>query len=146
MNEAVFDTNVLVSGFLSPHGPPGRIVEWLREGSVRAVLDDRILKEYSEVLNGAVFGLPRHEVGLVLDAVRRHAQWVTVPPATTARDVPDPDDAPLLECARSADVVLVTGNTRHYPKRVAVKVRVLTPAEYVRTLQARAKGDTHPCG
>ena len=32
MNRAVFDTNVVVSGFLSPSGPPGRIVEWLRNG------------------------------------------------------------------------------------------------------------------
>ena len=34
MNRAVFDTNVVVSGFLAPAGPPGRIVGWLRQGTV----------------------------------------------------------------------------------------------------------------
>lgn len=63
---AVFDTNVLVSGFLSPHAAPGRIVEWLRSGAVRAGLDDRIIAEYEEVLTRPEFGLPRHEVAIVL--------------------------------------------------------------------------------
>jgi hypothetical protein len=59
---AVFDTNVLVSGFLSPHGAPGQIVEWLRSGAVRAGLDDRIISEYEEVLRRPECNLPRHEV------------------------------------------------------------------------------------
>ena len=62
MNRAVFDTNVVVSGFLSPAGPPGRIVEWLRNGSVQAVVDDRIMAEYAEVLARPSFRLPVAEV------------------------------------------------------------------------------------
>lgn len=63
---AVFGTNVLVSGFLSPHGAPGQIVEWLRSGAVRAGLDDRIISEYEDVLTRPEFNLPRHEVSMVL--------------------------------------------------------------------------------
>ena len=37
LKDAVIDTNVLVSGVLSSAGPPGRIVEWLRSGVLRAV-------------------------------------------------------------------------------------------------------------
>ena len=132
MTFAVFDTNVIVSGLLSPHGPPGRIVEWLREGSIRAVLDDRIADEYEAVLSRPAFALPRHELRIVLEAVRRHAQWVTPPAALTANGLPDPDDAPFLECARAAGVALVTGNVRHYPRAAAGAVPVLTPAEFVR--------------
>ena len=62
MNRAVFDTNVVVSGFLSPAGPPGRIVEWLRNGEVQAVVDDRIMAEYAEVLARPVFRLAVAEV------------------------------------------------------------------------------------
>jgi len=43
------------SGFLSPIGPPGRIMEWLRAGGAQAVLDDRIAAEYAEVLTPAQF-------------------------------------------------------------------------------------------
>lgn len=51
---------------MSPAGPPGRIVEWLRNGSVQAVVDDRIMAEYAEVLQRPQFGLPVAEVNLML--------------------------------------------------------------------------------
>jgi putative PIN family toxin of toxin-antitoxin system len=98
MNRAVFDTNVVVSGFLSPAGPPGRIVEWLRNGSVLAVLDDRIMAEYDEVLKRPQFGLPVSEVNLVLVAIRAQAFWIEATANHTMRGLPDPDDAAFLEC------------------------------------------------
>ncbi len=131
MNRAVFDTNVVVSGFLSPAGPPGRIVEWLRNGEVQAVVDDRIMAEYAEVLARPVFQLPLSEVELVLAAIRARAFWVEAAIVHTVHSLPDPDDAPFLECALTAGVPLVTGNTRHFPKTVAGDVRVLTPAQFV---------------
>jgi hypothetical protein len=67
--------------------------------------------------------------------IRRHAHWVTAAAETTAAGLPDPDDRPFLECARSADVAAVTGNRRHYPRAAAAKVRVMTPAEYVKRVE-----------
>jgi len=131
MNRAVFDTNVVVSGFLSPAGPPGRIVEWLRNGEVQAVLDDRIMAEYVEVLARPAFRLPIAEVELVLAAIRTRSFWVEAAAAHMVRGLPDPDDAPFLECAQTADVPLVTGNIRHFPKSVAQDVIVITPAQFV---------------
>ena len=78
MNRAVFDTNVLVAGFLSPAGPPGRIVEWLRAGSVVAVVDDRIFSEYAEVLIRPAFCSPEGEVNIVLAAIGARANWAAV--------------------------------------------------------------------
>jgi len=43
--------------------------------------------------------------------------------------------APFLECARTAGVPLVTGNLRHFPKSVAGKMPVLTPAQFVASLE-----------
>jgi putative PIN family toxin of toxin-antitoxin system len=131
MNRAVFDTNVVVSGFLSPAGPPGRIVEWLRNGSVHAVLDDRIMAEYAEVLVRPVFRLPAIEVELVLAAIRARAFWVEAAANQTVRGLPDPDDAPFLECALAAGVPLVTGNIRHFPKSAAKDIIVMPPAQFV---------------
>ena len=131
MNRAVFDTNVVVSGFLSPAGPPGRIVEWLRNGSVQAVFDDRIMGEYDEVLKRPQFGLPVSEVNLVLAAIRAHAFWIEAAPTHAVRRLREPDDAPFLECALTAGVPLVTGNVRHYPKSEVGDVIVVTPARFV---------------
>ncbi len=139
MNRAVFDTNVLVSGFLSPAGPPGRIVEWLRNGSVQAVLDDRIMAEYAEVLKRPQFGLPVSEVNLVLAAIRVQAFWIEAAATHTAHGLPDPDDAPFLECALAAGVPLVTGNLRHFPKLAVKDVVVITPAQFVTPVRGQPK-------
>ena len=133
MIRAVVDTNVLVSGFLSPFGPTGRIVEWLRAGEVHAVLDDRIAAEYADVLARPAFRLPPAEVEIVLQAIRAHGFCVTVPPgASVTVKLPDPHDAPFLDCARAEGVPLVTGNLRHFPKTVAHEVEVLSPSEFIR--------------
>jgi len=129
----VFDTNVLVSGFLSPHAAPGRIVEWLRSGAVRAGLDDRIITEYEEVLARPEFQLPRHEVAIVLKRIQSQAEHAIVTPAHLIRGLPDPDDAPFAECARALACPLVSGNTRHFPAKAIGKLTVLTPRQFVDT-------------
>jgi len=141
MRRAVFDTNVIVSGFLAPGGPPGRIVDWLRAGDIQAVLDDRVAAEYAEVLARPKFGLPSAEVGLVLAAIAAAAFRVDAGAEHAAPDLPDPGDAPFLECARAAGVPLVTGNLRHYPRAAAREVAVMTPAQYVAALSRAARGE-----
>jgi putative PIN family toxin of toxin-antitoxin system len=135
MPRAVFDTNVIVAGFLSPEGAPGRIVEWLRAGTIQAVLDDRVAAEYAEVLARPRFRLPSAEVAVVLGAIVAAAFRVEVRAEDAARRLPDPTDAPFLECARAADAPLVTGNLRHYPRAAAPDIHVLTPAQYVDALK-----------
>ena len=121
----------MVSGVLSSAGPPGRIVEWLRSGVLRAVLDGRIFGEYEDVMLRSELKLPGREVAIVLRRLRHHARWIEVGPAELAVGLPDPDDAPFVECARSAAVPLVTGNKRHYPAAVTKGVRVMRPADFV---------------
>ena len=135
MSRAVFDTNVVVAGFLSPSGPPGRLIEWLRGGRLQAVLDGRIAAEYEEVLLRPRFGLPRVEVELVLGAIRAGGWWIEPGIEHLAPDLPDPKDAPFLECARAAGVPLVTGNLRHFPRSKAGDVWLLTPDRFVNALR-----------
>jgi predicted nucleic acid-binding protein len=111
-------------------------VEWLRHGTMQAVLDDRIMAEYTEVLARPVFRLPSAEVELVLTAIRDHAFWPTVAVVDQAMGLPDPDDAAFLECARAGGVALVTGNVRHFPKLAANDVDVMTPAQFVASIRS----------
>lgn len=127
---AVFDTNVLVAGFLSPHGAPGRIVEWLRSGAVRAGLDDQIIAEYEEVLARPELDLPRHEVAIVLRRIQAQARYAVVSPTHVVRGLPDADDAPFAECARALECPLVSGNTRHFPASAIGGLTVLTPRQF----------------
>jgi hypothetical protein len=62
----IVDTNVLVSGLLSPSGPPGRLVDVLLGRRLRLALDDRIEAEYREVLARPKLGIEpiRHDAFL----------------------------------------------------------------------------------
>jgi predicted nucleic acid-binding protein len=136
IREAVFDTHVLVSGVLSPHGPPGRIADWLQKGSVRAVVDERCLAEYEDVLERPELGLPPREVEIFLARLRKTSLHVEVAPEGTILGLPDPDDAPFLECALAAGCPLVTGNLRHFPAKLSRGAELLTPAEFVEQVVA----------
>lgn len=135
---AVFDTNVLVSGFLAASGPPGRIVEWLRTGALRAGVDDRIQSEYDDVLHRPELGLPSYEVDIVLRTILKNAVWARVNPEQVVRgDLPDLDDGPFLECATALGCELVSGNTRHSPPEVVGDLAAITPRQFLDKLEGR---------
>ena len=70
----VLDTNVLVSGLLSPHRPPGEIVRLVSGGLVSLCLDARIVAEYRDVLARPRFGFDQ--------AALRAARGAKFKPAT----------------------------------------------------------------
>ena len=123
----VLDANVIVSGILTPFGPPGRLVDAVLEGALRLTVDDRILVEYRQVLSRPKFRITPERLEPLMALF---IQQDLIVPEPLKVDLPDPDDLPFLEAARFAtDGVLVTGNTRHYPKAKRHGVSVLTPAQ-----------------
>jgi len=46
----VLDTNVVVSGVLTPMGPPGHLLDLVLTGEVTPVIEPRVAGEYREVL------------------------------------------------------------------------------------------------
>ena len=58
----VLDTNVLVSGLLTPFGPSGEIVRMISAGELILHVDARILSEYQEVLNRPKFQFDKDHV------------------------------------------------------------------------------------
>lgn len=131
---AVIDTNVLVSGLLNPHGPPGRLVDAVLNGAITVLFDDRILDEYREVLARDAFGFAAGDVRVVLDFIEAAGEAVSALPVAVS--LPDADDLPFLEVAIAGRAdVLVTGNVRHF-KAVTGRhgVVVLGPAAVVKRL------------
>lgn len=131
----VLDTNVLVSGLLNPHGSPGRIVDALLASQVRPLFDDRILREYREVLSRPKFGFDIEDVEYFLDYLETEGEPVVAIPLDLS--LPDPDDIPFLEVASAGRAdALVTGNEAHFrPSRGSHKVKVITPPEFLAELK-----------
>ncbi len=122
----VVDTNVLVSGLLSPFGPPGRLVDVLQAGGLRLAVDDRIEAEYREVLARPRFGIERFRQDAFL-AILQFQEHVAALPWTHGPP-PDEDDVMFLEVAlQTAARTLVTGNVRHFPPRCRGSVTVWSP-------------------
>ncbi|MDD2348820.1 MAG: PIN domain-containing protein [Kiritimatiellae bacterium] len=134
MIAAVFDTNVVVSGILTPGGPPGRILDAILDGVCRPVLTDGILAEYEEVLCRPKFRFSTDDVQLLLDAIRACALVAPYTPFPLKTPLPYPDDIIFLEAAAALGAPLVTGNVRHFPRSAIGRVSVLTPASFLNTL------------
>lgn len=128
MDLCVLDTNVVISGLLSPHGPPGRLLDAILARKLHVVYDDRILHEYREVLARAKFQFDAERVRSFLRIMAFQIPVSAFP--VKGMKASDPDDTMFLEVAAASDgKTLVTGNTKHFPPAHRRTVRVLTPAE-----------------
>ncbi|HEU0016709.1 MAG TPA: putative toxin-antitoxin system toxin component, PIN family [Longimicrobium sp.] len=126
----VLDTNVVVSGLLSPGGPSGRILDLVAGGKLTVVYDDRIIGEYEEVLARPRLAIPVEIAATLLALIERTG--VLVPAAPLHVPIPDVDDLPFLEVAAEGAAVLITGNRRHFDEAASsVGVTVVSPAEFL---------------
>ena len=122
----VLDTNVLVSGLLSPSGPPGRLVDALLGRRLRLALDDRIEIEYREVLARPKLGIEGFRRDAFLAILQFQEQVIAMPWPHPAP--PDADDVVFLEVAAETPArTVVTGNLRHFPPGCRGPVTVLSP-------------------
>ena len=127
--KVVIDTNVLVSGLLSPYGPPGEIVRMVSSGVLSLCFDARILSEYTEVLRRPKFSFRAEEIEALLEQIQSKGRVVASVPLT--RRLADPYDEAFLEVALAGKVgMLVTGNLKHYPSSLH-SVKVVSPAVFL---------------
>jgi len=125
----VADTNVLVSGILSPSAPPGLILELLAGRQMDLIVSSPILAEYREVLTRAELGLNPVSVDRWLQTIDEQATFVASAPWPLR--LPDPDAAIFLAAAEAGVATLVTGNVRHFPAELRQHVPVQTPREFI---------------
>jgi uncharacterized protein len=125
---AVIDTNVLVSGLLSPAGNEALILLAIHCGVVRPCVSAEIMEEYAEVLAPPKFAFPPDEIAAVIAMFRDDGELIL--PEGPVPALPDPDDGPFLHCAKAAQAeYLITGNKRHFPQEYCGNVRVVSAGE-----------------
>ena len=126
----VIDTNVLVSGLLSPYGATGEIVRMLAAGSLDLLYDARIISEYESVLTRPKFSFEKAHIDNLIEFIVNYSIPVSAIPLS--RHLPDGDDEPFLEVAISGKAeCLITGNVAHYPIKSRRKMRILTPRQFL---------------
>lgn len=126
----VLDTNVLVSGLLSPYGASGEIVRMIACGDVELCYDARILSEYRSVLLREKFLFNKSRVEALLKQIE-FCGYITKGSPLRHR-LPDPDDESFLEVAIGGGVGhLVTGNEKHYPVKEIKGVQIISPKRFL---------------
>jgi len=126
----VLDTNVLVSGLLSPFGPPGQIVALIAEGDLQPCFDSRIILEYREVLLRPVFAFDPADVQTLIDYVE--SEGIEVVGRPLAVGLPHTADEVFLSVAvASSAKALITGNLKHFPSDGREGVLVISPARFL---------------
>jgi len=132
----VLDTNVFVSGLLTPFGSSGEIVRMIAAGKLILQYDSRILLEYKEVLYRPKFQFNREDIDLLFDYITKNGQIVSTSPSK--KSLPDPDDEPFLEVAIGGEAeCLVTGNKVHYPRQFREGIKILSPSEFINFYRKR---------
>lgn len=130
----VVDTNVFVSGILSPLAPPGQIVELILARRVTLLVSPEILQEYREVLHRPEFGFGGSSVDEFLKFIEAYSERLTWTGPVPA--LPDPKDTPFLGCALQGRAdFLITGNKKHFPASVCRPICVVPPSEFVREIE-----------
>ncbi len=126
----VLDTNVLVSGLLTPFGPSGEIVRMVSAGELILHIDARILSEYHEVLHRPKFKFNKSHIGILLDFIILYGQFI--PGLPLKNRLPDPDDEPFLEVAIAGKVrSLIIGNIVDFPPSCREGVKIFSPSEFL---------------
>ena len=130
---AVIDTNVFVAALLSRHSNSATVlvVDTLMNHGICPLYNQEIINEYNDVLHREKFHFPSESIDAIISTVQKYG--ISSERIASSEYFPDPKDVVFYEVALSKDdAYLVTGNTKHFPK----KPIVVTPAEMMKILEA----------
>ena len=132
----VLDTNVLISALLFG-GKPRRVLNLVISGSVDCTLSPVILDELKEVLQRPKFGFSADVCLHLIEEL--HGICDIISPSVSVEVIgSDPDDNRILECAKGAQAhFIVSGDPHLLDLGRFEKIRILSPAEYLREFEAR---------
>ncbi len=121
----VLDTNILVSSLWSRDGAPAKIVSMVLQGTLIPCYDYRILREYHDVLLRPKFQFTPHEVNALLDWIESTGQSIIT--KTSQIIFSDTADKKFFEVALTCEAILITGNSKHFPKSSLIQ----SPSEFL---------------
>jgi putative PIN family toxin of toxin-antitoxin system len=140
----VLDTSVLVAGLRSRRGASFRLLQLLREGRFEIAVSVPLVLEYEAVLMRHAAELavrPEEVVGIVNYVCQvAHRQDIHFLWRPTLRD---PEDEFVLELAVAAGCqAIVTHNLRHFQEAKSLGVQVLTPGDFLVSVEEFEEEDT----
>lgn len=106
----VCDTNILISAFVFPGGPPEEIIQGVIVGDYLLGISDEIITELERVLHKKFFW-PADKINRVKEFLARNAEKVY--PVTTIKVIKDEPDNRILECAAEFGADFIVSGDKH---------------------------------
>jgi len=137
----VLDTNTLVSGVISPGGPPRRLLDGIRAQAFELCSSATLLAELLDVLSREKFAARVTEAGLspqgIVTELRRLAYMVA--PQEVPRVIEhDADDDHVLACALAGRADMIVSGDRHLHSLGGQYqgIPIVTPAQAIQRIAA----------
>lgn len=130
----VFDTNVLISAFLSD-GIPRKVFMRVLKGDVVLLLSEQLLREFKGVISRKKFGFSKEDVARMVDLLRK-AGYIVEPGVRLNHIKEDPDDNRVLECAIAGSAGYIVSGDRHLLDLGEFRsIKIVTAAEFLEHLE-----------
>lgn len=138
MLNVVVDTNVLISGIISPHGFPRKVYEAWKNNNFLLILIPSIKDEIHDVLDRSKIAKRYHlapkRINSILQALDLYSVEVEDEEPLDL-SFPDPKDVKFLSAAKTVKAdYLVTGDKELLSLGIYESTRIITPGEFIRIL------------
>lgn len=133
MKRVVLDTNVLISAFVNPQGPPGQIYDLWKRGDFALVISSYILDEFERIAKKKV-RFTSQELEPILRILANNSELVE-PITIIDPNIPD-NDLPIIGTAIAGDAnLLVTGDRDLLKFDKIGDIQVATPRRFLEILK-----------
>ncbi len=131
---AVYDTNVLISIFLS-NGVPKKVFMRVLKGDVGLLLSEQLLSEFKGVISRKKFGFSKEDVMRMTDLLQK-AGYIVEPRVRLNHIKDDPDDDRVLECAVAGNAGYIVSGDRHLLDLGEFRgIKIVTAAKFLEHLE-----------
>ncbi len=137
MKEVVVDTNIFVSGLLTPGGLPRSLLEKIVSGEIGLVTSPRLLFEILSVFSRPKFKvlIPESKISGLISLIHESARIIK--PSENIIVCRDPKDNAVLECALAGRVsAVVTGDDDLLVLNPFRGIPILTPKNFLLSLES----------
>ena len=104
-----------MSAALSPKGNPAKIINLLADNDeIHVYYCTEIITEYTEVLSRSYLKIASETQNSIIDSIKKVGVQIT--PSCNKKALIDVDDQIFYDTASTIGAILITGNSKHYPK------------------------------
>lgn len=133
--KVVIDTNVIISGLISPSGSPAQIIDLWVANKITVCLSTEIVEEYIAVLLRPKFnrlGSPKERYEIISEMVELDNTIIVNPDFRFNAIDEDPDDNMFLECAVEAKARIIISGDDHLLSLAEFQgIQIIQPTDFL---------------